>query len=200
MRQSVFKCHVKWNHIYSCAQPWCIFRLKYDSTTDKNVIFISAFRFPNHLFSTHQLLIAAGCICRFLLLGCSGESLYGRQCPPSPTQGTAMSPITWLEMSCSHIEHIKKVLIPFFLHLSLCMQFFPYILLLVAIIMYIPALLWRFTATPSLSSDLNFIMEELDRCYNRAIRLAKSLTSDLDGKDTAEDPHRYNSWIWQIIK
>lgn len=97
-----------------------------------------------------------------------------------------------MEMWCSHIEQIKKVLIAFFIsYLSLCMQFFPYILLLVAIIMYVPALLWRFTATPSLSSDLNFIMEELDRCYNRAIRLAKSLTSNLDGKDTAEDPHRY---------
>lgn len=73
--------------------------------------------------------------------------------------------------------------------LSLYLQFFPYILLLVAVLMYIPALFWRFTATPSLSSDLSFIMEELDRCYNRAIRLAKSLTSQQD-KDTAEDPHR----------
>ncbi|XP_051544300.1 pannexin-1-like [Myxocyprinus asiaticus] len=68
-------------------------------------------------------------------------------------------------------------------------KFFPYILLLVAILMYIPALFWRFTAAPSLSSDLSFIMEELDRCYNRAIRLAKSLTSNLEGKDIAEDPH-----------
>ena len=48
--------------------------------------------------------------------------------------------------------------------------------------MYIPALLWRFTAAPHLSSDLSFIMEELDRFYNRAIKLAKNLAS-LDGKD-----------------
>uniref|UniRef100_A0A671L6L3 Pannexin-1-like n=1 Tax=Sinocyclocheilus anshuiensis TaxID=1608454 RepID=A0A671L6L3_9TELE len=68
-------------------------------------------------------------------------------------------------------------------------SFFPYILLLVATLMYIPALFWRFTAAPSLSSDLSFIMEELDRCYNRAIRLAKSLTTKQD-KDIAEDPHR----------
>lgn len=73
--------------------------------------------------------------------------------------------------------------------LSLYLQFFPYILLLVAVLLYIPALFWRFTATPSLSSDLSFIMEELDRCYNRAIRLAKSLTIKQD-KDIAEDPHR----------
>uniref|UniRef100_A0A3Q3GP03 Pannexin n=1 Tax=Labrus bergylta TaxID=56723 RepID=A0A3Q3GP03_9LABR len=70
---------------------------------------------------------------------------------------------------------------PLWLH-----KFFPYILLLLAILLYIPALLWRFTAAPHLSSDLNFIMEELDRFYNRAIRLAKNLAS-LDNKDAPED-------------
>lgn len=68
-------------------------------------------------------------------------------------------------------------------------QFFPYILLLLAILLYIPALFWRFTAAPHLSSDLNFIMEELDRFYNRAIRLAKNLAS-LDGKGAPEDTPR----------
>ncbi|CAK6962896.1 pannexin-1-like [Scomber scombrus] len=52
--------------------------------------------------------------------------------------------------------------------------------------MYIPALFWRFTAAPHLSSDLNFIMEELDRFYNQAIRLAKNLAT-LDNKDGPED-------------
>ncbi|KAM7418635.1 hypothetical protein PAMA_015983 [Pampus argenteus] len=70
---------------------------------------------------------------------------------------------------------------PLWLH-----KFFPYILLLLAILMYIPALFWRFTAAPHLSSDLSFIMEELDRFYNRAIRLAKNLAA-LDGKDAPED-------------
>ncbi|XP_060938798.1 pannexin-1-like [Limanda limanda] len=68
---------------------------------------------------------------------------------------------------------------PLWLH-----KFFPYILLLLAILMYIPALFWRFTAAPHLSSDLNFIMEELDRFYNRAIRLAKNLASS---KEVQED-------------
>ncbi|XP_029355622.1 pannexin-1 isoform X1 [Echeneis naucrates] len=70
---------------------------------------------------------------------------------------------------------------PLWLH-----KFFPYILLLLAILLYIPALFWRFTAAPHLSSDLKFIMEELDRFYNRAIKLAKNLAS-LDGKDAPED-------------
>ncbi|KAG9278252.1 pannexin-1-like [Astyanax mexicanus] len=63
-------------------------------------------------------------------------------------------------------------------------KFFPYILLLVAVLVYLPALFWRFTAAPVLSSDLTFIMEELDRSYNRAIKLAKSLYSSPTRLDT----------------
>ncbi|KAK2814938.1 hypothetical protein Q7C36_023204 [Tachysurus vachellii] len=54
-------------------------------------------------------------------------------------------------------------------------KFFPYILLFVAMLLYVPALFWRFTVTPGLSSDLSFIMEELDRSYNSAIKLARRL-------------------------
>uniref|UniRef100_A0A8C5E961 Pannexin n=1 Tax=Gouania willdenowi TaxID=441366 RepID=A0A8C5E961_GOUWI len=72
---------------------------------------------------------------------------------------------------------------PLWLH-----KFFPYILLLLAILMYIPALFWRFTAAPQLSSDLSFIMEELDRFYNRSIKLAKNL-AEIDGKETPEETH-----------
>lgn len=62
--------------------------------------------------------------------------------------------------------------LPLWLH-----KFFPYVLLLVAVLMYSPALFWRFSAAPLLQSDLAFIMEELDRCYNRAVTLAKRLSS-----------------------
>uniref|UniRef100_A0A8B9E9D7 Pannexin n=1 Tax=Anser cygnoides TaxID=8845 RepID=A0A8B9E9D7_ANSCY len=62
--------------------------------------------------------------------------------------------------SQSNLENI-----PLWLH-----KFFPYILLLVAILLYLPCLFWRFTAAPHLSSDLKFIMEELDKAYNRAIK------------------------------
>ncbi|CAL8363594.1 unnamed protein product [Merluccius merluccius] len=62
---------------------------------------------------------------------------------------------------------------PLWLH-----KFFPYILLLVAVLMYAPALFWRFTAAPLLQSDLGFIMEELDRCYNRAVTLAKRMATE----------------------
>ncbi|XP_077467207.1 pannexin-1-like isoform X2 [Stigmatopora argus] len=62
--------------------------------------------------------------------------------------------------------------LPLWLH-----KFFPYILLLVAMLTYSPALFWRFWSAPLLQSDLAFIMEELDRCYNRAVTLAKRLTT-----------------------
>uniref|UniRef100_A0A8C6FIK4 Pannexin n=1 Tax=Moschus moschiferus TaxID=68415 RepID=A0A8C6FIK4_MOSMO len=64
------------------------------------------------------------------------------------------------------------------------LQFFPYILLLVAILLYLPSLFWRFAAAPHVCSDLKFIMEELDKVYNRAIKAAKS-THDLDLRDGA---------------
>ena len=62
-------------------------------------------------------------------------------------------------------------------------QFFPYILLLVAILLYLPSLFWRFAAAPHVCSDLKFIMEELDKVYNRAIKAAKSM-HDLDLRDS----------------
>ncbi|TNN77791.1 Pannexin-1 [Liparis tanakae] len=62
--------------------------------------------------------------------------------------------------------------LPLWLH-----KFFPYILLLVSVLMYTPALFWRFSAAPLLQSDLGFIMEELDRCYNRAVTLAKRMAT-----------------------
>nr|XP_057936812.1 pannexin-1-like [Doryrhamphus excisus] len=62
--------------------------------------------------------------------------------------------------------------LPLWLH-----KFFPYILLLVAMLTYTPALFWRFSSAPLLQSDLGFIMEELDRCYNRAVTLAKRMTT-----------------------
>ncbi|XP_026195815.1 pannexin-1-like [Anabas testudineus] len=62
--------------------------------------------------------------------------------------------------------------LPMWLH-----KFFPYILLLVSVMMYTPALFWRFSAAHLLQSDLGFIMEELDRCYNRAVTLAKRMAT-----------------------
>ncbi|XP_053467374.1 pannexin-1a [Ictalurus furcatus] len=66
-------------------------------------------------------------------------------------------------------------------------KFFPYILLFVAMLMYVPALFWRFTVTPGLSSDLTFIMDQLDRSYNRAIKLAKRLHGNPDTHGSVSD-------------
>ena len=55
--------------------------------------------------------------------------------------------------------------------------------------MYVPSVFWRLTAAPHLSSDLSFIMEELDRTYNRAIGLAKNLASSLEVQESSEDTY-----------
>ncbi|KAM5224090.1 pannexin-1 [Hipposideros larvatus] len=72
--------------------------------------------------------------------------------------------------------------LPLWLH-----KFFPYILLMFAILLYLPSLFWRFAAAPHLCSDLKFIMEELDKVYNRAIKAARSVRGvrDVDLRDGA---------------
>ncbi|XP_066495726.1 pannexin-3 [Tiliqua scincoides] len=52
---------------------------------------------------------------------------------------------------------------------------FPYSLLIIAVAMYLPYLLWRYAAAPSLSCDLFFIIDELDKSYNRSIRLVQHM-------------------------
>ncbi|KAM9311195.1 pannexin-2 [Gastrophryne carolinensis] len=47
-------------------------------------------------------------------------------------------------------------------------KFFPYALLAFAGIMYIPALGWEFLASTRLTSELNFLLQEIDNCYHRA--------------------------------
>uniref|UniRef100_A0A8C9C8B7 Pannexin 1 n=1 Tax=Phocoena sinus TaxID=42100 RepID=A0A8C9C8B7_PHOSS len=83
-------------------------------------------------------------------------------------------------------------------NLPLCLHKFPYILLLVAILLYLPSLFWRFAAVPHLCSDLKFIMEELDKVYNRAIRAAKSVR-DLDLRDGACPAREVNENLGQSL-
>uniref|UniRef100_A0A2R9B2C5 Pannexin 2 n=1 Tax=Pan paniscus TaxID=9597 RepID=A0A2R9B2C5_PANPA len=47
-------------------------------------------------------------------------------------------------------------------------KFLPYALLAFAAIMYVPALGWEFLASTRLTSELNFLLQEIDNCYHRA--------------------------------
>lgn len=42
-----------------------------------------------------------------------------------------------------------------------------------AVLMYLPGLIWRLLVTPTLGTDLLFIADELDKSYNRSVRLAQ---------------------------
>ncbi|NWX21243.1 PANX3 protein, partial [Aegotheles bennettii] len=55
------------------------------------------------------------------------------------------------------------------------LKVFPYSLLVVAVLMYLPYLLWRYAAAPALLSDLLFIIDELDKSYNRSVRLVQHM-------------------------
>lgn len=48
-------------------------------------------------------------------------------------------------------------------------------MLIIAVAMYLPYLLWRYAAAPSLNCDLFFIIDELDKSYNRSIRLVQHM-------------------------
>lgn len=70
--------------------------------------------------------------------------------------------------------------------LTLTPQALPYSLLALAVVMYLPVLLWQYAAAPALSSDLLFIISELDKSYNRSIRLVQHM---LKVRQKSSDPH-----------
>ena len=68
---------------------------------------------------------------------------------------------------------------------SFSLQMFPYSLLAMAVLMYLPALIWRQLVMPTLGSDLLFIIDELDNSYNRSIRMAQSI---IDMRQNTKNP------------
>ncbi|KAG7224636.1 hypothetical protein INR49_011389, partial [Caranx melampygus] len=76
-------------------------------------------------------------------------------------------------------------------------KMFPYSLLAMAVLMYLPALIWRQLVMPSLGSDLLFIIDELDKSYNRSIRLAQSI---LDMRQTTKNPLTFQAELQRAKK
>lgn len=89
-------------------------------------------------------------------------------------------------LSCHFFPLLLHLHHPVTFFLSPCpVQMFPYSLLAMAVLMYLPALIWRQLVMPTLSSDLLFIIDELDKSYNRSIRLAQSI---LDMRQLTKNP------------
>ncbi|XP_039599992.1 pannexin-1-like isoform X1 [Polypterus senegalus] len=103
-------------------------------------------------------------------------------------QAAYVDSFCWAAVQQAHASQSDPHGTPLWLH-----KFFPYVLLLMAVFSYIPSLFWRFTATPHLFADLAFIMEELDKKYNMAIRFAKSFYSsgDTNSSDANETVFKY---------
>ncbi|TRZ14776.1 hypothetical protein HGM15179_012337 [Zosterops borbonicus] len=66
------------------------------------------------------------------------------------------------------------------------LKVFPYSLLVVAVLMYLPYLLWRYAAAPALHCDLLFIIDELDKSYNRSVRLVQHMKKIQQASDEPE--------------
>ncbi|KAM3935302.1 pannexin-1 [Leptodactylus fuscus] len=107
-------------------------------------------------------------------------------------QAAYVDSFCWAAVQQKHLSHSDSGNIPLWLH-----KFFPYILLLVAILLYLPSLFWRFTAAPHLCSDLKFIMEELDKSYNRAIKAANG-KSKKDGPGSPTLSENVSQSAWEI--
>ncbi|XP_068173456.1 pannexin-1-like [Antennarius striatus] len=114
--------------------------------------------------------VAVGLPLLLISLAFAQEVSVGTQISCFPPSNFSWKQGSYVDSYCWASVHTHTL--PLWLH-----KFFPYILLLVAVLMYTPALFWRFTAAPRLHSDISFIMEELDRCYNRAVTLAKRVAT-----------------------
>ncbi|XP_067826888.1 pannexin-3 [Heptranchias perlo] len=62
---------------------------------------------------------------------------------------------------------------------------FPYSLLVIGMTMYLPALIWKVFVTPSLIADLLFIIDELDKAYNRSIKVAQLIVKKYENSPNA---------------
>ncbi|XP_028321975.1 pannexin-3 isoform X2 [Gouania willdenowi] len=76
-------------------------------------------------------------------------------------------------------------------------KMFPYSLLTMAVLMYLPALIWRQLVMPTLGSDLLFIINELDKSYNRSIRLAQSI---LEMRQNTQNPLTFQAELQRAKK
>ncbi|XP_061683426.1 pannexin-1-like [Syngnathoides biaculeatus] len=126
--------------------------------------------------------VAVGLPLLFISLAFAQEVSVGTQISCFAPSNFSWRQAAYVDSFCWASVHTHKL--PLWLH-----KFFPYILLLVAMLTYTPALFWRFWSAPLLQSDLGFIVEELDRCYNRAVTLAKRMSAaGAPGADSCGDP------------
>ncbi|KAM3921743.1 pannexin-3 [Leptodactylus fuscus] len=70
---------------------------------------------------------------------------------------------------------------------------FPFMLMIIGVVMYIPVALWRHISRSSLYPDLLFIIDELDKSYNRSIKMVQHL---LKTHRTCPDPLLF----WEELK
>ncbi|XP_051895974.1 pannexin-3 [Pristis pectinata] len=63
---------------------------------------------------------------------------------------------------------------------------FPYSLLAIGMTMYLPSLIWKAFVTPVLTADLLFIIDELDKAYNRSIKVVQLILKKYENNPNAK--------------
>ncbi|XP_078514993.1 pannexin-1-like [Lissotriton helveticus] len=113
----------------------------------------------------------------------------------SQRQAGYVDSFCWAAVQQKHLSSSESGNMPLWLH-----KFFPYILFFVAILLYLPSLIWRFTAAPHLSADLKFIMEELDKAYNRAMKAANTIQGGDKSDSSSISPviEKLAQSLWEI--
>ncbi|XP_038635033.1 pannexin-3 [Scyliorhinus canicula] len=104
--------------------------------------------------------------------------------PPSNfslKQATYVDLYCWETLLHRHLQTPGSVQTSLWIH-----KVFPYSLLVIGMIMYIPALIWKVFVTPTLIADLLFIIDELDKAYNRSIKVAQLIVKKHENSPNAK--------------
>ncbi|XP_072342963.1 pannexin-3-like [Scyliorhinus torazame] len=104
--------------------------------------------------------------------------------PPSNfslKQATYVDLYCWETLLHRHLQTPGNVQTSLWIH-----KVFPYSLLVIGMIMYIPALIWKVFVTPTLIADLLFIIDELDKAYNRSIKVAQLIVKKHENSPNAK--------------
>ncbi|KAI8517230.1 pannexin [Branchiostoma belcheri] len=77
-------------------------------------------------------------------------------------------------------------------------KIFPYILLCIGAIMYLPVVFWNVTAVPTLQAEMSVILTEFDNTFSRAVQLACEILGTRDPGDLTMTRAEFDSEMVKV--
>ncbi|XP_078617141.1 pannexin-3-like isoform X1 [Branchiostoma floridae x Branchiostoma japonicum] len=77
-------------------------------------------------------------------------------------------------------------------------KIFPYILLCIGAIMYLPVVFWNVTAVPTLQAEMSVILTEFDNTFSRAVQLACEILGKRDPGDLTMTRTEFDSEMAKV--